>query len=67
MSHLNVNNTLLVNQHGFGDGYSCATQLIILREDILHALDHQKQVDIILLDLQKLLAQGLLTMLWYSI
>ena len=57
MSHLNANNNLIINQHGFGDGYFCATQLVTLTENILHAQDHQKQVDIILLDLQKLLTQ----------
>ena len=53
MSHLNANDILIENQHGFRAGHSCATQLITLTEDILHALDHQKQVDIILLDFAK--------------
>ena len=53
MSHLNSNNILIENQHGFRAGHSCATQLLTLTEDILHALDQKKQVDIILLDFAK--------------
>ena len=53
MSHLNANNILIENQHGFRAGYSCVSQLITLTEDILHALDQRKQVDIILLDFAK--------------
>ena len=53
MSYHNANDILIENQHGFRAGHSCATQLITLTEDILHALDHQKQVDIILLDFAK--------------
>ena len=53
MTHLSSNNILIENQHGFRSGHSCATQLITLTEDILYALDHQKQVDIVLLDFAK--------------
>ena len=53
MTHLSSNNILIENQHGFRPGHSCATQLITLTEDILYALDHQKQVDIVLLDFAK--------------
>ena len=69
MSHLNANDILIENQYGFRAGHSCATQLITLTEDILHALDHQKQVDIILLDFAKAFDtvphQRLLTKLQY--
>ena len=41
------------NRHGFKPCHSCATQLITLTEDILHALDHQKQVDFVLLNFAK--------------
>jgi len=47
MNHLNANNVLIENQHGFRADHSCATQLITLTEDIL------KQVDIMLLDFEK--------------
>ena len=53
MDHLNQNNILIENQHGFRSNHSCVTQLITLTEDISSALDHQKQIDIILLDLSK--------------
>ena len=46
MNHLNANDILIKNQCGFRSGHSCATQLIILKENTLHGLDHQKQVDI---------------------
>ena len=53
MNHLNLNNILIDNQHGFRANHSCTTQLIAFIEDVSHALDHQKQVDIILLDFSK--------------
>jgi len=56
MNHLNANNVLIENQHGFRVGHSCTTQLITLTEDILHALDQRKQVDIKLLDFAKAFA-----------
>ena len=69
MSHLNANDILIENQHGFRAGHSRATQLVTLTEDILHALDYQKQVDIKLLDFTKAFDtvphQWLLTKLQY--
>ena len=53
MDHLNQNIILIENQHGFRSNHSCVTQLIILTEDVPCALDHQKQIDIILLDFCK--------------
>ena len=53
MDHLNQNNILIENQHGFRSNHSCVTQLITLTEDISFALDHHKQTDIILLDFSK--------------
>jgi len=50
MDHLNQNNILIANQHGFQSNHSCVTQLITLTEDVSYALDHQKQIDLILLD-----------------
>ena len=53
MKHLNSNNILIENQHGFRANHSCVTQLLTLTEDISYALDHRKQVDVILLDFAK--------------
>ena len=53
INHLNENNILIENQHGFRSNHSCITQLITLTEDISFALDHQKQIGIILLDFSK--------------
>jgi len=49
MDHLNQNNILIENQHVFRSNHSCVTLLITLTEDISYTLDHQKQIDIILL------------------
>ena len=48
-AHLNSNNILIDNQHGFRSHYSCAAQLISLVEDLMYAMDHQKQTVVILL------------------
>ena len=53
MNHLNQHNVLIENQIGFRSNHSCVTQLITLTKDISYALDHQKQIDIILLDFSK--------------
>ena len=53
MDHLQLNNILINNQHGFRSGFSCQTQLISLIEDVSHALDNQLQTDLILLDFSK--------------
>ena len=53
INRLNENNILIENQHGFRSNHSCITQLITLTEDISFALDHQKQIDIILSDFSK--------------
>ena len=53
MEHLQNNNVLIENQHGFRTGHLCQTQLISLVEDLLHAIDNHYQIDIILLDFTK--------------
>ena len=53
MNHLNSNNVLVENQHVFRANHSCVTQLLALTENISYALDHKKQIDIILLDFAK--------------
>ena len=40
-------------QHGFQQGYSVESQLITVTEDILYAMDHKLQTDVILLDFPK--------------
>jgi len=53
MEHLNSNNILIDNQHGFRSQNSCVTQLVSLIEDLSYTMDQQKQTDIILLDFAK--------------
>ena len=53
MEHLQNHSVLSDFQHGFRPGYSCQTQLIDFIENIQHAMDQQKQVDLILLDFSK--------------
>ena len=53
MEHLQNHSVLSDFQHGFRPGYSCQTQLIDFIENIQHAMDQQKQVDVILLDFSK--------------
>ena len=53
MEHLQINNVLIENQHGFRVDDSCQTQLISLVKDLLYAMDNQYQIDIILLNFTK--------------
>ena len=53
IEHLNSNNILINNQHGFRSQHFCVTQLIDLMEDLFFAMNHQRQVDVILLDFSK--------------
>ena len=53
MDHINTNNILINNQHGFRSGFSCQTQLISLIDDITYAMDNHYQTDLILLDFSK--------------
>ena len=53
MDHINTNNILINNQHGFRSGFSCQTQLISLTDDIAYAMDNHYQTDLILLDFSK--------------
>jgi len=50
MNHLNSNDILTENQHGF---QACVTQLLSLTENISYVLDHKQQIDIVLLDFAK--------------
>ena len=53
MDHIDTNNILINNQHGFRSGFSCQTQLISLIDDIAYAMDNHYQTDLILLDFSK--------------
>ena len=53
MEHVQHNNILIDNQHGFRSGHSCQTQLISLVEDLSYAMDSGFQTDVILLDFSK--------------
>jgi len=53
MNHLNHNDVLSSSLHGFRAGYSCSTQLVLLIEDLNFHIDHNTQIDMILLDFSK--------------
>ena len=53
MEHLQNYNILYNCQYGFRQGHSSETQLIAVIEDILYAMDHHQQVDLMLLDFCK--------------
>ena len=50
MEHLEGNNLLHINQHGFRKGRSCTTQLLKCIEDFTNSLDDRREIDIIYLD-----------------
>ena len=53
MEHLQNYNILYNYQYGFRQGHSSETQLIAVIEDILYAMDHHQQLDLVLLDFCK--------------
>ena len=53
MEHLQNYNILYNYQYGFIQGHSSETQLIIVVEDILYAVDQHEKVDLVLLDFCK--------------
>ena len=53
MAHLQTNNLLSVNRHGFRSGFSCETQLILTVHDLLESFEHKHRVDIGVLDFSK--------------
>ena len=53
MEHLEQNNILVSNQHGFRSRHSCETQLLITIEDIASRINEKKQVDMLILDFSK--------------
>ena len=53
MKHLNRNNILCDEQHGFRNGRSCESQLLITVNDFAEGLNDKQQIDSILLDFSK--------------
>lgn len=53
MAHLNLNNLLLNNQHGFRQNFSCQSQLFELITDLHSALNSSRRVDAIFIDFSK--------------
>ena len=53
MKHLEKYDILHDYQYGFRQGHSSETQLITDAEDILYAMDHHQQVDLILLNFRR--------------
>ena len=53
LDHLGVHNIINPIQHGFRSGLSCQTQLLLLVDEILRAMDQHHQVDLIMLDFSK--------------
>jgi hypothetical protein len=53
MNHLDHNNILHENQHGFRTGRSCETQLLLSTDDITRHMNQGYQVDMAILDFAK--------------
>ena len=53
LDHLNTYNIISSTQHSFRPGLSSQTQLILLVDEILRAMDQYYQVDLIMLDFSK--------------
>ena len=53
MHHLEDNDILFANQHGFRKNHSCESQLILTVEDLAMNLDHGDHMDMIILDFRK--------------
>ena len=70
MEHLEGNNLLHINQHGFRKGRSCTTELLECIEDFTNSLDDRRETDIIYLDFKSVFDrvphQRLLTKIWHT-
>ena len=53
LEHLNNYSIINPHQHGFQPGLSCQTQLTLLTDEILKAMDSHHQIDLLLLDFSK--------------
>ena len=70
MEHLEGNNVLHINQHGFRKERSCTTQLLECIDDFTNSLDDRKEIDLIYLDFKpafdRVPHQRLLTNIWHT-
>ena len=53
MKHLESNNILIQEQHGFRSQHSCEAQLFLTTNDLAKAIDDKVQVDMAILDFSK--------------
>lgn len=53
VSHLNANNLIISEQHGFCKGLSCTTQLAEFFHELVSGIDERRQTDCIFLDFRK--------------
>ena len=53
ITHLDKNNLLFQNQHGFRSRVSCETQLIQFTQDLYNTLNDKGQADVIVMDFSK--------------
>ena len=51
--HLDYNNILNPNQHGFRKGISCETPLVSIIHELAYSINRKNQTDVIFLDLSK--------------
>ena len=65
MHHLEDNDILFANQHGFRKNHSCESQLILTVEDLAKNLDHGDQMDMIILDFSEVPHQRLISKLQF--
>ena len=53
LNHLDLHQILTSLQHGFRNGYSCETQLLVTLHDLMKNRDSKVQTDIVILDFSK--------------
>ena len=53
LNHLENNKIISPLQHGFRNGHSCESQLILTMHDIMQNFDSKQQTDLVMLDFSK--------------
>ena len=53
LNHLENNKIISPLQHGFCNGHSCESQLILTMHDIMQNFDSKQQTDLVILDFSK--------------
>ena len=53
LDHLEKNKIVSQLQHGFRDGHSCESQLILPMHDIMQHFDSKQETDLLILDFSK--------------